>query len=33
MKIQKFNIKKKDEIPIIKRNIFDLEKRKFDLVI
>ena len=33
MKIQKFNIEKKDEIPILKRNIFELEKRKFDLVI
>ena len=33
MKIQKFNIEKKDEISILKRNIFELEKRKFDLVI
>ena len=33
MKIQKFNIEKKDEIPILNRNIFELEKRKFDLVI
>ena len=33
MKIQKFNIEKKDEIPILKRNMFELEKRKFDLVV
>jgi len=29
----KVNMEKKDEIPILKRNIFDLEKRKIDLVI
>ena len=28
MKIQKFNIEKKDKIPILKRNIFELEKKK-----
>ena len=33
MRIPKFNIEKKDEIPILKSNIFKLVKLEFELVI